>query len=416
MTKLSGIYDIAVIGGGIIGLATARRLLIRHPSLKVCVLERDYELANYQTKRNSGVVHRGVYYKKGSLKSKFCIKGAEMVKQYCQDKKLPYHEIGKLIVATQNSELETLHKLFKNAKANMVDSIEMLNKEQIQNIQPGCTKALEAIWSPKTAIVDWQKVALSYADDFIKMGGTIHTFFMAKRLMPTSGFTVITHADDIKQVQAKSIVNCAGIFSDYFARLTGNDEHPKVIPFKGRYYELSDRLSGSIKTNIYPVPDPDMPFLGVHITPRIDKSVILGPTALIALGYDRYHGRDRIRLIELYHIFIRSGLRQMLKKPINLKAGLKEFRMFVSRDYFADQVSNLMPGITEADLVDNNFCGIRAQTLSKRGELIDDFLFETGLKPEFSRVLHVRNCPSPAATSSLAIAERLVTTLEDRII
>lgn len=416
MIKLIGSYDLAIIGGGIIGLATARQFLLSHPKLRVCVLEKEFELADHQSRRNSGVVHRGVYYKKGSLKSKFCIKGAQLVEEYCKKKNVPYQEVGKLIVATKTKELEVLHRLHDNATANKIEPIELLTRDQIQKIQPGCTKALEAIWSPKTAIVDWQKIAQSYAEDFRLAGGHIFTRFGAGQLISLSDSIVIEHVVDKTQVRASYVVNCAGLLSDVFCRITGNSEHPKVVPFKGRYYQLSDRLAASIKTNIYPVPDPDLPFLGVHITPRVDGSVIVGPTALLALGYERYDSYDPVRLNELNHILVRSGFREMIKKKENFKAGLKELWRFISKDKFTEEVKELFPELKDDDLIDTGFCGIRAQTIQKNGELVDDFLFETGLKPEFNRVLHVRNCPSPAATSSLAIAERIASTIEDRLV
>lgn len=418
MSKIVGSYDLAVIGGGIIGLATARQILIRHPALRVVVLEKDQVLAGHQSKRNSGVVHRGIYYKRGSLKSKFCIRGSDLVEKYCKDKELPYKEIGKLIVATKQDELDRLRNLYENAKSANVHSIELVDAARIRQIQPGCDKGIEAIWSPKTAIVDWQKVAHSYASDFQKMGGQIKTEFLAAGFVvnPQSYDVYDLGTDLLTYVEAKAVVNCAGAYSDYFARITGNNEHPKVVPFKGNYHILSERLASNIKTNIYPVPDPNLPFLGIHVTPRLDGSVILGPTSLIALGYEHYTSGDPFSLRHMWHIFYRSGLMKLVKKKGNIQAGLKEIWRYLSIDKFAKELDELIPGVKGSDLVRTDFCGIRAQTVTKDGNLVDDFIFETGLKPEYDRVLHVRNCPSPAATSSLAIAERIVQTLEERII
>lgn len=420
MAKLRAKVDLAIIGGGIVGLATARQAAIRHPKLKLCVIEKEQELALHQTKRNSGVVHSGIYYKRGSLKSKFCIKGAQLVKDYCQTKNLPYNQCGKLVVATQEHQLPVLHNLFENATSNRIKDIKLLSTSQIASIQPGCSNAIEAIWSPNTAIVDWHKIALSYADDLKQKGGEIITDFTAFDMKPNVNSLHIEDAKSGDIIEARSVVNCAGLFSDYFARRTGNDEHPKVVPFKGNYYILSDRLSQSIKTNIYPVPDPKVPFLGVHITPRVDGSVLVGPTALVALSYENYNDRDKndstIKLSHLYHIFIRSGLKKMLKNRDYLKAGAMELWRHMSKERFAREVRELLPDLKAKDLIDTNFCGIRAQVVGKRGDLVDDFLFETGLNPEYNRVLHLRNCPSPAATSSLAIAERVVDILEERLI
>lgn len=409
-------FDLTVIGGGIVGLAIARQVALRHPSLKVCVIEKEKELAMHQSRRNSGVVHRGIYYKKNSLKSRFCIKGAEMVKDYCLKKGLQYNECGKLIIATSQRELETLHNLYANAKTNNIVDIELIDRYKIQKIQPGCNEAVEAIWSPRTAIVDWRQVALSYADDFQQMGGTIVTQFTVTALKQGKK-TDIRIQDEISDqvIDTRSMVNCAGAFSDFFARKTGNNEHPKVVPFKGNYFMLSDRLAEKVRTNIYPVPDPKMPFLGVHITPRVDGSVLVGPTSLLTLGYEKYSAGS-INPLQIYHILFRSGVKHMIRKKEYLKAGLQEIYKFLSKHRLTDEVQRLLPEVKEDDLIDMKFCGIRAQVVGQKGELIDDFLFESGAYPKFSKVLHLRNCPSPAATSSLAIAERVTNILEERMI
>jgi 2-hydroxyglutarate dehydrogenase len=416
-----GRFDLTVIGGGIIGLATARQALLRHPKLRVCVVEKESQLASHQSKRNSGVVHCGIYYKKGSLKSKFCIKGAKMIKDYCQTKGIPYVQCGKLIVATENHELDTLHNLHANAIANAIEGVELISKERVEQIQPGCSKAVEAIWSPNTAIVDWRDVALSYAQDVQQLGGQIFTnFTVANFRSEDEGRQKVVTMENAKRegdiIESSAIVNCAGLFSDYIARQTYNNEHPKVVPFKGNYYLLSDRLASTIKTNIYPVPNPKLPFLGVHVTPKVDGSVLIGPTSLLTLGYERYNPDDGINIFHLYHILVRSGLRKLLMKKDNIRAGLQELWKFYSKKRFARDVKALLPGLEVTDLIDTNFCGIRAQVVSKDGTLVDDFLFETGTLQEYDKILHVRNCPSPAATSSLAIAERVVDILEERFI
>lgn len=416
MSVVRAKFDLAIIGGGIVGLATARQACIKHPKLKICVLEKEKELATHQSMRNSGVVHSGIYYKERSLKSKFCVKGAQMVKQYCETKNLPYNQCGKLIVATKNNELEVLHNLFENANANSIEGIEMLNPKQIEKIQPGCKKALEAIWSPNTAIVDWRKVALSYANDFERLGGTVIKGITICDLQEGSKSVVLIDTKTDQKIEAKSVVNCAGVYSDFFLRQTGNSEHPKMIPFKGNYYNLSEKYTKLIKTNIYPVPDPNLPFLGVHITPRVDGSVLVGPTAMLTLSFEKYDYDDPTNLLHMYHILIRSGLRKMIRKKKYRRAGFLELARFLFKGQFTKEVNEFLPDIKDEDLIDTNFCGIRAQLVEKNGQLVDDFLFESGLKPAFHKVLHVRNAPSPAATSSLAIGERLVEILEERFI
>lgn len=416
-----GTYDLTVIGGGIVGLAVARQALLRHPKLRVCVLEKEKELASHQSKRNSGVVHCGIYYKKGTLKSKFCISGAKKIEEFCNLKGLPYKKCGKLIVATNVEELNDLHKLHANAIANGIEGIELISKERVKEIQPGCSGAIEALWSPNTAIVDWQKVALSYAEDFKQLGGEIYTDFVVHRFISQrDGKNKSVNLENAKQggdvVKSNAVVSCAGVYSDFMARQTLNNEHPKVVPFKGNYFLLSDRFAHTIKTNIYPVPNPKLPFLGVHVTPRVDGSVLIGPTSLLTLGYERYSPDESINLLHLYHIIIRSGLRKLLWNQDNIFAGIQELSRFLSKKRVAKDVQAFIPQVEASDLIDTSFCGIRAQVVTKTGQLVDDFLFESGFLEEFDRVLHVRNCPSPAATSSLAIAERVVNILEERFI
>lgn len=417
MSKIKGSYDLSIIGAGIIGLATARQVSLRYPKLKVCVIEKENELASHQSKRNSGVVHCGIYYKRGSMKSKFCIRGAELIKQYCRERDISYSQVGKLIVATKNEELNGLQSLLDNARANKIKGIELFNQEQIQRVQPECKNAIEAIWCSNTAIVNWQDVAISYSKEFEQNNGHIIRNFAAADFLPANkGLIHIKEGYSGDIIETKSIINCAGIYSDYFARRTGNNEHPKVVPFKGNYFLLSDRIAKSIKTNIYPVPNPKFPFLGVHITPRLDNSVLLGPTALLVSSFERYGPEDDIKLSHMYHIFLRSGLRKLLFNKDSIKAGLMELRRHYSKKRFAEEVSNLLPGIQEDDLIDTSFCGIRAQVIDRDGRFVDDFIFERGVLPQFRNVLHVRNCPSPAATSSLALSERIVNILEEQII
>lgn len=408
------IYDLGIIGGGIVGLATARQVATRHPKLKICVFEKENELSSHQSKRNSGVVHQGIYYKKGSLKSKFCLKGARQTLEYCRSKNLPYNQCGKLIVATNSGSLSTLNQLFVNAKENDVQDLELVSSHRINEIQPGCNRALEAIWSPRTAIVNWQQVAWSFAADFERLGGTVIKNFTVTSLKPCDNFNVLIVGNS-SQIECRSVINCAGLFSDYFASKTGNDPHPKVVPFKGKYYHLNHELAKSIKTNIYPVPDPKLPFLGVHVTPRLDGSVIVGPTANLCLGYESYDS-SFFNPFQSYQILFKSGLSKMLRKKEFRRATIQEIRKVIFKSHLVEEVKELLPQLEASDLIDNNFCGIRAQTVTSRGAMVDDFLFETGLMTEFNRVLHVRNCPSPAATSALAISERITDILEERLI
>lgn len=414
--KLLGSFDLTIIGGGIVGLATARAVTIRYPKLKVCVLEKEPELALHQSKRNSGVVHRGIYYKKNTLKSKYCIRGAKLIKQYCESKNLPYKQCGKLIVAQEPTDQVVLQDLYDNARNSDVANISLLSNKQIKQIQPNCTSSTLAIWSPETAIVDWRRVALSYADDFKENGGTIMTNYCANTFEPSNRSILITEArNKSTRIETKSVINCAGLYNDVFVTQTGNNPSPNVVPFKGDYYFLDDKIASTIKTNIYPVPDPKLPFLGIHITPRVDGKVLIGPNAMLSLNYENYDDTT-FNPIATFKILFHSNLRKMVFKKTYFKAGVLEFWRSKSKKRFLNEARKLLPDLKQSDLLDTEFRGIRAQMVGPRGNLVDDFLFETGVYADYRKVLHLRNLPSPAATSSLAIAERVVQLLEEGII
>ncbi|GBL85352.1 L-2-hydroxyglutarate dehydrogenase, mitochondrial [Araneus ventricosus] len=284
-------YDVVVIGGGIIGTSTARELLKRNPALRLALVEKEESIGLHQSGHNSGVIHSGIYYTPGSLKAKLCVEGLELAYKYCDEKNILYKKCGKLIVAVKESELERLDALYKRAIENGVKDISLINREEILKMEPNIS-GLKAILSPNTGIVDWGQVTKSFADDCKERGADIYLNF------PVTGFQTISESSrgsivvngKTKSMLCKYVVACGGLHSDKLAMLTGCSPLPRIIPFRGDYLVLKPEKAHMVKTNIYPVPHPDLPFLGVHITPRIDGSVWLGPNAVLATHQEGYRG------------------------------------------------------------------------------------------------------------------------------
>uniref|UniRef100_A0A8D0FBS7 L-2-hydroxyglutarate dehydrogenase, mitochondrial n=1 Tax=Strix occidentalis caurina TaxID=311401 RepID=A0A8D0FBS7_STROC len=366
--SLCSTFDVAVVGAGIVGLASARELVRRHPSLAFAVLEKEKELAHHQSGHNSGVIHSGIYYKPGSLKAKLCVQGAALCYEYCDQKGIPYKRCGKLIVAVEQDEIPRLKALYERGLQNNVQDLKLIGAKEIKAKEPFC-RGLMALDSPHTGIVNYKQVAQSYAEDFREAGGTILTDFevtnmeMAKESSSESEdglkYPVIVRNSKGEEIYCQHIVTCAGLYSDRLSEISGCSPEPRIVPFRGDYLVLKPEKCYMVKGNIYPVPNPRFPFLGFHFTPRMDGSVWLGPNAVLA--------------------FKREG-----------------YRLFdFSTGDFLDAVTYRGPS------------GVRAQALDTDGNLVDDFVFDGGSGDIGSRVLHVRNAPSPAATSSLAIAKMI---------
>ncbi|TGZ66507.1 hypothetical protein CRM22_005303 [Opisthorchis felineus] len=403
-------FDCVIIGGGIVGLATARELIIRYPKWKMAVLEKEKELSLHQSKNNSGVIHAGIYYVPGSLKAKLCVEGMKRSYTYIEEKGIPYKKSGKLIVATENYEISELRKLFERATINNVPGAKLINGSQISELEPNCV-GLEAIYSPETGIVDWRTVALSFAEDFESLGGVIMTKFEVAhfeeacqntdyplRIRPSD-----TALCDLPSVQTKYAICCGGLQSDRLAERTGCSPSPKIIPFRGDYLKLRDEISDLVKTNIYPVPNPRFPFLGVHFTPRIDGTVWLGPNAILSLdreGYGFYDFNAKDALDSLTY----SGFWKLATKYITFGTNEVLDNVFIRRQ--VHKLQRFVPKLKVTDVI-RGPSGIRAQALNPDGMLVDDFVIQRGETGISRRVMHVRNAPSPAATSSLAIARSL---------
>lgn len=282
-------YDIVVIGGGIVGSASARELILRHPTLKIAIVEKENRFACHQSGNNSGVIHAGIYYKPGSLKAKLCVEGLNLSYQYLDKKGIKYSKCGKLIVATQRSEVPRLLDLYDRGVKNGVKDIKLMDSKEMRELEPNC-RGLEALWSPHTGIVDWGVVTNSYVKDFEECGGKSYLEFEVNKFIESEGaeHPVIINSAKGDKIEAKYVLTCCGLQSDKVAVLTGCPEEPKIIPFRGEYLYLKPSKSKIANANIYPVPDPRFPFLGVHLTPKIDGRVIVGPNAILAFCKEGY--------------------------------------------------------------------------------------------------------------------------------
>jgi 2-hydroxyglutarate dehydrogenase len=373
--------DIAVVGGGIVGLAVARELSRRRPSERVIVLEKEPAIGVHQTGHNSGVLHAGIYYKPGSLKAELCVRGAARLYEYCDAKGIPYEACGKLIVALEESELPGLEELGRRGEANGVQGLRRLDRSQIAEIEPHAA-GIAALHSPRTGIVDFGAVARGYADDLREAGGKVETGCEVRGFEPRHASLAIAHSRGV--TEARHVVCCAGRWSDRLAGAAGADPDPRIVPFRGAYLRLVPARRDLVRGLIYPVPDPALPFLGVHLTRRIDGEVLVGPTALLG-------GAGLGRTLAW------PGSWRMFRRW--WRTGLTEIGHATLRRSFVAAAARYVPELRPAD-VETAFAGVRAQAVARDGGLVDDFAFS-----RTERALHVRNAPSPGATSSLAIAE-----------
>ncbi|CEF69443.1 L-2-hydroxyglutarate dehydrogenase, mitochondrial [Strongyloides ratti] len=394
--------DIAVIGGGIIGSATARKLKLDKPHLKIALYEKESTLAKHQTGHNSGVLHAGIYYKPGTLKAKLCVEGIDLAYKYCDEKNIPYKKVGKLIVAVEPHEISILDDLYKRAQKNNCKNIELIDGNKIREIENNC-RGLKAIWSPYTGIVDFGVVSRQYAKDFEEAGGVINlnhelcdVYLGSNPEYPVN----LKFKNTSTVVEAKYIITAGGLYSDRVAQMTGCSSIPKILPFRGEYLKLKKEKSDMVKTNIYPVPDPRFPFLGVHFTPRMNGDIWLGPNAVLAYKREGYRYTD-ISVKDLIDSLAFKGMQKLIFKYFTF--GISEMYKGIVKNAQVKQLQRFVPSLKVSD-VEYGSAGVRAQALDEDGNLVDDFIFDGGVGKVAERVLHVRNAPSPAATSSLAIA------------
>lgn len=395
-------YDVAVVGGGIVGLASAREILHRRPGASVVVIEKEAQVGRHQTGHSSGVIHSGLYYQPGSLKARLCVEGSAAMYAYCADRDIPVDRCGKVVVATEPRELPALAQLLERGRANGVDGLELIGPERLREIEPHC-KGLRAIWSPGTGIVDFSRVASALAADVRSLGGEVSTGRAVTGVVQRGDSVYLETTAG--EVVADRVLTCAGLHSDTVARLSGGAGEPRIIPFRGDYWQLRPERRGLARNLIYPVPDPAFPFLGVHVTRQItDGAVWLGPNAVLALAREGYRRRD-VNPRDIGLILAYSGFRRLAAK--NWRVGVSEVYRDLSKRAFVDSLRRFLPEL-RADDVTPGPSGVRAQSVAADGTLLDDFRFDL----QGPRLMHVRNAPSPGATSSLAIAPLIVDTLD----
>jgi (S)-2-hydroxyglutarate dehydrogenase len=384
--------SVGIIGGGIIGVATARELLTRRPDLNVTILEKEERLASHQTGRNSGVVHTGIYYTPGSLKAQLCTRGRELLKAYCLEKDLPYEECGKLVVALDRSEQPRLQAIHERALANGVPGVRLIGPGEIAEIEPHAVGTL-ALHTPKAAIVDFGAITRSFAEDVELAGGKVHTGVKVEGMEHDDSSVVARTSTG--PLRFDRMVVCAGLHADIVAEQCGDDADPRIVPFRGDYMALSGPSAGLVRGLIYPVPDPRYPFLGIHLTRTIDGGVLVGPNAFLALAREGYK-MSTLDNQELRLTLRWPGFRAMARR--HWRTGFGELYRIVNRRAFVRAARHYVPDIKFKD-VQKARSGVRAQAVSRNGELVDDFRIS-----RLGPVTAIRNAPSPAATSSMAIA------------
>lgn len=383
---------VGIVGGGIIGLATARNLLARRPGLHVVVLEKESEVARHQTGRNSGVVHTGIYYAPGTLKARLCTQGRVLLKEYCLARGLSYDECGKLVVALNGAEEQRLRAMLQRATANRVPGVRLIGRAEIVDLEPHAAGSL-ALHTPEAAVVDFAAVARSFAKDVEDEGGEIRTGARVERVDVDRGSVAVTTAAG--RFQFDRLVVCAGLHTDVVAEMCGDDPEPRIVPFRGDYMELIPERTDLVRGLIYPVPDPRYPFLGVHLTRTVDGRVLIGPSALLALAREGY-GMWTVDKEELGMTLRWPGFRRLARR--HWRTGVGEMYRALNRRAFVRGARRYVPALRYEDVVPAR-SGVRAQALSRNGELVDDFRIS-----QIGPVTAVRNAPSPAGTSSMAIA------------
>jgi L-2-hydroxyglutarate oxidase len=383
-------HDYVIIGGGIVGLATAMAVGRNHPKARILVLDKEQSLAQHQTGRNSGVIHSGIYYKPGSLKARFALQGNRSMIEFCHAHGIKHEVCGKVIVATKTSELPLLDNLFRRGLDHGL-AVARLTPEQVQEIEPH-VHCLAGVKVPSTGIVNYSEVSAKCVELIRLRGGTVQTGTRVNQLRDVHGTQVLETSRG--EFEAGFVINCAGLFSDRVARLGGLEPNAKIVPFRGEYYELVPESRYLVKNLVYPVPNPDFPFLGVHFTRMIDCSVHAGPNAVLAFKREGYRRRD-ISCADLFETLTFRGFWKLAQK--HYRDGMMEMIRSVSKRAFVSALQQIIPAVAEGDLVPTH-SGVRAQALMANGKLVDDFLILNGRNS-----IHVCNAPSPAATASLEI-------------
>lgn len=385
-------YDVAIIGAGIVGLASARALAERFPGISITVIDKETTVGFHQTGHNSGVLHSGLYYKPGSLKAELCVTGQHAMAEFCESEGLPFKRSGKIVVATDESQIPAMEELLRRGTANGLQGLRRIDPDEIKEFEPNCT-GVAALHVPESGVADYQAVAQRLAD---QLSGDLRLDHEVKGIRSTSGGVEIGTSQGM--VSAKVLVACAGLHADKVAAMSGLDTPGRVVPFRGEYYQLTPEASSMIKTLIYPVPDPRFPWLGVHFTRRVDGTVEVGPNAVLAMGREHYRGTTP-HFGELARTFGYRGFQNLARKY--WKTGAEEVWRSARRSTYAKTATKLVPDI-RGEHLEPGGAGVRAQVVMPDGSLLDDFSIATT-----DNAIHVLNAPSPAATSSLAIGKHI---------
>lgn len=386
-------FDVTIIGAGIVGLSTAYQILNKKPGIKILIIEKEKAVAKHQTGNNSGVIHSGIYYKPGSLKARNCIHGYNLLIDFAKKHSIPYELCGKIIVASDESEIQALHNIYDRGQENGLTNLKWLNKEEMKEIEPHLL-GVKGIRVPQTGIIDYKAMSQKL-EEILKEQGVEFAFDNKVQNIKTTSEAIQIETDKA-EYKSKTLVNCAGLYSDKVARMTDQNINLKIVPFRGEYYELKEEKRYLVKHLIYPVPDPAFPFLGVHFTRMIGGGVEAGPNAVLAYAREGYK-KSNVNLAEFLETLAWPGFRKVAGKY--WRTGLGEFYRSYSKAAFTKALQKLIPEVQENDLIPGG-AGVRAQACDKEGGLLDDFAIY-----ESKGVVNVCNAPSPAATSSLSIGE-----------
>ena len=386
-------YDITIIGGGIVGLATAWKIIEAHPDIKLAVLEKESAVATHQTDRNSGVIHSGIYYKPGSAKAVNCVKGYGMLLDFCKTHDIPFELCGKIIITQKEEQLPVLESIFQRGVQNGLTGIRMIDAREAKEIEPYC-QAIKGILVPQAGIIDYRVVAEKLAELIRQQGGEIITGFKVDSI--TESKDNITISTDHRAVVSKIAIGCAGLYADHLAKMAGLTPPHKIVPFRGEFYALRPEATRLVRGLIYPVPDVNFPFLGVHLTKRIGGGIEAGPNAVLAFRREGYKHLD-VHAGELAEALGYSGFQKLAMK--HWRKGMDEMHRSFSKRAFLKSLQVLVPSLRMDD-ISRSRSGVRAQALDKNGNLVDDYVI---LQQE--RMIHLCNAPSPAATSCLSIGE-----------
>ncbi len=391
------VYDFIIVGAGIVGLATAKKILDTNPNIKILVIEKESSVAKHQTSNNSGVIHSGLYYKPGSLKAINCLNGYNQLVKYCKEEEIPFEITGKIVVATKTEQLNQLDILFNRGIENKLEGIKYLKKEELNDYEP-YVSGIKGLWIPQTGIVDYLNVSKSLLNNIIKKNGKItYNEKVIKIEKTTSEVKLVTNINNC--YYGKLVINCGGLQSDEITKLSDSKYNDvRIIPFRGEYYKLKPEKEYLVKNLIYPVPDPNFPFLGVHFTRMMKGGVEAGPNAVLAFKKEGYK-KHSFDFNDTYKIFSWPGFQKVAKKY--WKTGFGEFYRSFSKTAFTKALQELIPEVQESDLVHGG-AGVRAQACDKNGGLLDDFSIV-----QSDKMINVVNAPSPAATSSLSIGESI---------